>query len=162
MYKAKDLEDLMQPMCISNENASAVTIESIKHIVSDMAEENSIPYCLESNEVKYGGLLNSEVVPALIITHPEHSRDYYGIMVAVQNDSGATYVHVYSIGKSKQMKKFAISEIGKQQRKGQSLSFKVGSLAVQGLMSIGKSKDKLKAEQAWYDAIIAIIDSIME
>lgn len=162
MYKAKDLEDLMQPMRISNENTAAVTVEGIKQVFAGMAEENSVPYTFGSNEVKYGGLLNSEVAPALVITHPEHPRDYYGIMVTVQHDSNTAYIHVYNIGKSKQVKKFAISEMGKQQRKGQSLSFKVGNLAVQGLMSIGKSKDKLAAEQAWYDAVIAIIDSTLE
>lgn len=162
MYKAKDLEDLMQPMRISNENASAVTVDNIKQLFAGMADENSIPFTFGLDEVKYGGLLNSEIVPALVITHPEHPRDYYGILVAVQSDSGTACVHVYSVGKSKQMKKFAVSETGKQQRKGQSLSFKLGNMAVTGLMSLGKSKDKLAAEQAWYDAVIAIIDSTME
>lgn len=32
MYKAKDLEDLMQPMRISNKDVSAITADSIKRL----------------------------------------------------------------------------------------------------------------------------------
>lgn len=160
MYKAKDLEDLTQAIRIAS--SSAITLDGIRQVFVGIAEENSTPYTFKSEEVKYGGLLNSAIAPALLITHPDHPHDYYGILVALKDAPGITIAHIYSVGKSKQMKKFALSEMGKKQRKGQSLSYKIGNLAVQGLMTIGKSKDKLAAEQAWYDAVMAILDSVFE
>ena len=46
-------------------------------------------------------------------------------------------------------------------RKGKALSYKVGSLAMQGLMNIGKSKAKLEAEQNYYQCIFDIFDEIV-
>lgn len=155
MYKEKDLEDLVDPILISGEGPTDA--DGIRKALAEIAEANSVPFVYDYDQMKFGGLFNSEVASALIIKHPEHPRDYYGIMVAVQHTPEGPFAHFYSVGKSKQMKKFAISEKGKQQRKGQSLSFKVGNMAVAELMSLGKSKDKLAAEQEWYDTITSVI-----
>ena len=55
------------------------------------------------------------------------------------------------------MKKFEIAEAAKAQRKGKSLSYKIGHTATSSLWLIGKSKNKLEAEKAYYDAVIELI-----
>lgn len=45
--------------------------------------------------------------------------------------------------------------------RGQSMSYKVGSLIGQGITSIGRSKSKLEEEQNYYACIIDIFDEIV-
>lgn len=59
-----------------------------------------------------------------------------------------------STGNSKQMKKFATAEALKTNRKGKSLSYKIGNAAVGSLFLLGKSKNKLEQEQNYYDTIL--------
>ena len=64
-------------------------------------------------------------------------------------------------GTSKQMKKADQADAYRESRKGQSMSYKVGSMLGQAVTSIGKSKSKLEEEQNYYACIIDMFDEIV-
>lgn len=59
------------------------------------------------------------------------------------------------------MKKADVSAAYKEDRKGKSLSYKMGSMVGQSIMSIGKSKSKLEEEQNYYACVIDMFDEIV-
>ena len=129
------------------------SIGEAKQKIEKMASENQIPISIENDTIKVGSLFNSKTLDCLVISHPEHSRDYYRIVVILAVGS----VMMASTGVSKQMKKFAVSENAKAQRKGKSMSYKIGNMVGSSIWSLGKSKNKLEAEQAYYDALFEVI-----
>lgn len=126
--------------------------------ILELAQANEIAVELDIDTVKTKGLFNSREIPCLIISHPDHKNDYYKIVVLV----GDGEIMVASTGVSKQMKKFNIAEANKQLRKGQSMSFKVGNMITSSLFSLGKNKDKLAEESAYYDMIFGMIGACFE
>ena len=52
-------------------------------------------------------------------------------------------------------------EAYKEDRRGKSMSYKVGSIIGQGISSIGKSKQKLEEEQNYYNCISDILDDVI-
>lgn len=146
MLKEKQLnDDLMQ-----FKTNAPLTISEAKSRIEKITSENNIPALVEVDSIKVGGLFNSQVLDCLVIKHPEHMRDYYHIVVVI----GTGIVMVASTGNSKQMKKFATAEALKADRKGKSLSYKIGNAAVGSLFLLGKSKNKLEMEQNYYDTIL--------
>lgn len=59
------------------------------------------------------------------------------------------------------MDKFARAEYAKQDRRGKDMSYKIGSMIGSGIRNIGKSKQKLEAEQNYYDAVQYILDQVI-
>ncbi len=59
------------------------------------------------------------------------------------------------------MNKAGYAESYKADRKGQSMSYKVGSMIGQGIMTIGKSKAKLEEENMYYQCVFDIFDEIV-
>lgn len=146
MLKEKQLNDDLMKF---KTNAS-LEISEAKSRIEKITSENSIPAVVEVDSIKVGGFLNSQVLDCLVIKHPEHMRDYYHVVVVL----GAGVAMVASTGNSKQMKKFATAEALKTNRKGKSLSYKIGNAAVGSLFLLGKSKNKLEQEQNYYDTIL--------
>lgn len=129
------------------------SIDESRALMEQIASQNSIPISVVKDTIKVGGLFNSQELGCLVVSNPEHERDYYKIVIVPS--VGETTVA--TTGVSKQMKKFAIAEAAKAQRKGKSLSYKIGHAATSSLWLLGKSKNKLEAEQAYYDAVIELI-----
>lgn len=154
MLKEKQLnDDLMQ-----FKTNAMLTISDAKSRIEKITTENNIPAVVNVDSIKVGGLLNSQVLDCLVIKHPEHMRDYYHIVVVI----GRGVVMVASTGNSKQMKKFATAEALKSDRKGKSLSYKIGNAAVGSLFLLGKSKNKLEMEQNYYDTILEVTGVCLE
>lgn len=96
-----------------------------------------------------------------MLYHPEHQYDYFKICVRVSHQGSYAFVSAMDFGTSKQMKKAGQAEAYRADRKGKSMSYKVGSMIGQGLTSIGRSKSKLEEEQNYYACIIDIFDEIV-
>lgn len=123
-----------------------------------IAAENQIPLSVEIDTIKVGGIFNSEKLDCLVLSHPEHSRDYYHVVIVL----GAGMVMMASTGTSKQMKKLAVSENAKARRKGKSMSYKIGNIMGSAIFTIGKSKNKREMEQSYYDAIFELVSICFE
>lgn len=154
MLKEKQLNDdinKFRASVICNQQEAKGRIERI-------CSENDIPISVEYDTLKIGGFFNSRELNCLVISHPEHTRDYFKIVVVL----GGNEVILASTGTSKQMKKQAIADANKEWRKGRSMSEKVGNVIGSAIWMIGKSKDKLAQEQAYYNALIEVIGLALE
>lgn len=154
MLKEKQLNNDLTTVKTGKSCSSA----ELKGMLENISGENQIPMLIEMDKIKVGGLLNSKELECLVIKHPEHTRDYYHIVVVL----GAGQANIASTGTSKQMKKFATAEALKASRKGKSLSYKIGNVAAGSLFLIGKSKNKLEMEQNYYNAVFEAIGFCLE
>lgn len=153
MIKLKDLEEMGT---VTFGDADGVTLKNIQTAVTDLAKQNGVPVAFYTDDAKDGGLFGNTYT-ALVAYHPEHRHDYFNMAMILTKQGNYGSVAVFAAGKSKQMNKFARSEAAKEMRRGQSMSFKVGSMVASGLMNMGKNKQKLQEEQMYYEIILGII-----
>lgn len=154
MLKEKQLND-----DVNKFKTSAIsTQQEAKAKIERICNDNGIPVQIEYDTLKVGGFFNSRELDCLVISHPEHQRDYYKIVVVL----GGFEVILASTGTSKQMKKQAIADANKEWRKGRSMSEKVGNVIGSAIWMIGKSKSKLEMEQDYYNALIEIVGVSLE
>lgn len=154
MIKEKELNNDLETVQIHTPH----TLEEAREIILQLAQANEIAIEIGMDVVKTKGFLSSREIPCLVLAHPDHRNDYFRIVVLV----GTTEIMVASTGVSKQMKKFDIAEANKQIRKGKSMSFKVGNLIGSSLFQLGKSKQKLAQENAYYESLFAIIGACFD
>ena len=106
-------------------------------------------------------MFNKKIEDCIVMYHPEHRNDYFLFCIRVQQEGNLAFVAVNDFGASKQMDKFARAEYAKQDRRGKDMSYKIGSMIGSGIRNIGKSKQKLEAEQNYYDAVQYILDQVI-
>lgn len=143
------------------QNGDGITLQSIQEALKDTAQKYGIAVAFTSDQIKSGGLFNSEVEDCLVLYHPEHPSDYFRFAIRVKRQGVMAFVTVNDFGNSAQMNKHLRSEANKEARKGQSLSYKLGNAAVSGLMNMGKNKNKLEEEQMYYGALESIFDEMI-
>ena len=154
MIKADELREF-RPQ-VRYQNGEGITLSTVQEAIKDCAMKMGIPVAFRGDQVKSGGLFNSSVEDCLVMYHPEHERDYFKFCIRVKRQGVYAFV-----GQSKQMNKAGYAESYKADRKGQSMSYKVGSMIGQGIMTIGKSKAKLEEENMYYQCVFDIFDEIV-
>lgn len=142
-------------------DGTSITLETIQEAVKDAAQKYGIPVAFTNDQVKSGGLFNSEVEDCLVLYHPEHPNDYYRVAVRINRQGIMAFVSINDFGESSQMNKHARSEANREARQGQSLSYKLGNSLVSGIMNAGKNKNKLEEEQNYYSALMSIFDELI-
>lgn len=159
MIKADELREFRPT--VRYQNGEGITLSTVQDAIKDCAMKMGLPVAFIGDQVKSGGLFNSSVEDCVVMYHPEHERDYFRFCIRVKHQGTYAFVSVNDFGKSSQMAKAERAEFGSADRKGKSMSYKLGSLAAQGLMNIGKSKQKLEEEQMYYQCIFDIFDEIV-
>lgn len=154
------LKNLQEADSVSFGGAEEISLDDIKSAISNLAQQNGVPVAFYIDDAKDGGLFG-RTYTALVAYHPEHQKDYFHMAMILSKQGNFGTVSVYAAGKSKQMDKFARSEVAKKMRQGQSMSFKVSNMVTSGLMTMGKSKQKLQEEQAYYGIVLSIIDAAL-
>ena len=154
MIKEKELNNDLERIAVGR----VCSLAEARSDLLSMAQENSIPITLDMDSVKTKGFLHSQEIPCLVISHPDHRNDYYKIVLLI----GDGEIMTGTTGVSKQMKKFDVSEANRQMRKGKSMSFKIGNLVANSLLTLGKNKEKLAQETAYYETIFAMIGACFE
>ena len=159
MIKIDELREFRPAVCYKD--GTDVTLQTVQDAITCCAQDRGIPIATYTDQVKSGSILNKTIEDCVVLYHPEHRSDYFKFCVRVNHQGNYAFVSVMDFGTSKQMKKESQTEAYRQSRKGQSMSFKMGSLIGQGLTSIGKSKSKLEEEQNYYTCITDIFDEII-
>ena len=154
MIKEKELNNDLETVRVGQVHS----LVEARGILLELAQANEVAIEVATDTVKTKGFFNSQEIPCLVISHPDHQKDYYKMVVLVGNGE----IMVASTGVSKQMKKFNIAEANKQLRKGKAMSFKVGNMVTSSLFSLGKSKDKLAEETAYYDTLMGMVGACFE
>lgn len=159
MIKADTLREFRPSVCYKD--GSGITLQTVREAITDYAQSMGIPVAFYNEQVKSGGLFNSSVENCIVMYHPEHQNDYFKFCIRVEHQGAYTFVSVNDFGQSKQMAKADHAEFAKQDRKGKSMSYKVGSMMVSSIVNIGKSKQKLEEEQMYYQCVFDIFDEII-
>lgn len=154
MIKEKELNDDLETIKVGQ----VYSLPEARGILLELAQANEVAIEIATDTVKTKGFLKSQEIPCLVISHPDHKSDYYKIVVLI----GDGEIMVASTGVSKQMKKFNIAEANKQVRIGQSMSFKIGNMVASSLFTLGKNKDKMAEENAYYDTVFGMIGACFE
>lgn len=166
MIKADDLREF-RPQ-VRYQNGESITLTTVQDAIKDCAMRMGIPVAFTSDQVKSGGLFNSNIDDCLVMYHPEHERDYFRFCIRIRRQGSYAFVDIHEFGTSKQMNKAYRSELAKESVKGY---FKAGNEYDTGKMigqaiggalgSIGKSKAKLEEEQMYYQCVFDIFDEIV-
>lgn len=159
MIKADSLREFRP--AVRYRDGSAITLKTVQEALTDCAKNIGIPVAFYSDQVKSGGMFNSTVEDCIVMYHPEHQNDYFKFCIRVTKQGSYAFVSVNDFGTSKQNAKADRAAFAKEDRKGKSMSYKIGSLASQGLMNIGKSKQKLEEENMYYQCVFDIFDEII-
>lgn len=131
-------------------------------MIAEAAQEAGVSVDFYSDQVKSGGLFNKSVEDCFVMYNPEHKNDYYLICIRVQHQGNLAYVIINDFGSSSQMDKFARSEYAKQDRRGKSLSYKIGSVIGSTVRNLGKNRQKLEEEQRYYDSVQHVLDQVWQ
>lgn len=134
-----------------------VVINSIK----ETAEKYNIPVGFYDDQVKSGGMFSREIEECIVVFHPEHQTDYFKFCIRIKHQGVFTYIYTDVFGSSAQMDKFARAEMAKQDRKGKTMSYKVGSMIGSGLRNMGKSRQKLEEEEIYYDTLKYVLSEAL-
>lgn len=159
MIKGDDLREF-RPV-VRYKDGNGITLQTVQDALADCAKGMGIPVAFYSDQVKSGGLFNKSIEDCIVMYHPEHQYDYFKFCIRVQHQGAYAFVSANDFGTSKQMKKAGQAEAYKADRKGKSMSYKVGSLIGQGITSIGRSKSKLEEEQNYYACVMDMFDEIV-
>lgn len=124
-------------------------------------KKNGIPVAFYADQIKSGGMFNKKIEDCLVMHHPEHKNDYLLFCIRVQQEGDLAFAAMNDFGSGKQMDQFARAEYAKQDRHGKAMHYKTGSMIGSGIRNIGKSKQKLEAEQNYYDASRHIPDRVI-
>lgn len=158
MIKADNLRKFHPGVRIKN--GSGITLSAVQTAVEKGAEDIGIPVAFYDDQVKSGGLFNSSVEDCIVMYHPDHERDYFKFCIRAGRQGSYAFVSVNNFGESKQIAKANYAESAYAERQGKSLGHKIGSMIDEGIMTIGKNKQKLEEEQMYYQCIRDIFDEI--
>lgn len=156
MIKADAMGEFIGPVMLPG----GIDLGAIREALAEAAQQNNIPLAFSTDEVKSGGLFNKVSEPCLVLYHPEHEFDYFRFAVRSVQEGGRSIVTINTFGQSSQMKKDARAAWAKQDRRGKSMSYKVGSMIGSGIAGIGRSKQKLEAEQRYYMLVQDLIEQV--
>lgn len=138
-----------------------ITLQIVQEALEDSAQKKGVPVAFYNDQIKSGGLFNSSVEDCIVMYHPEHKNDYFKFCIRVTVQGSYAFISVNDFGQSKQMSKAGYAENYKADRQGKSMSYKIGSMVGQSIMTIGKSKHKLEEEQMYYECISDIFDEVI-
>lgn len=159
MIKADNLREFRPS--VRYKDGTGITLQTVQDALTTFAQEMGIPVAFHKDEVKSGGLFNSSLEECLVLYYPDHLDDYFNFCIRVSHQGSYAFVSVNDFGKSKQVSKAAYAESYKADRRGKKMSYKVGSMIGQGIMTIGKNKQKLEEEQMYYQCIGDLFDDII-
>ena len=142
-------------------DGSEITLQAVQNALEAAANSIGIPVAFYEDQVKSGGIFNKTIENCIVLYHPEHQYDYFKFCIRIATEGSYAFISCNDFGQSKQMNKADRVEAYKEDRRGKSMSYKVGSIIGQGISSIGKSKQKLEEEQNYYNCISDILDDVI-
>lgn len=168
MIKEKELRDFRPDY--QYENGREITLDLVREKLETAMQNAGAPIAFERDQIKTGGMFNSNTVECLVMYHPEHAKDYFNFCIFIVYEGNDAVVCVREYGQSKQMDKAYRSEIAKKGVKDyfradaedySAIGNAIGSAIGGALGSIGKSKKKLEAEKMYYSLVHEVLDEVI-
>ena len=170
MIKEKDLREKRPQVRFAQ--GQNIDLSVVQSALQQNADENGIPVAFSRDQVKYGGLIGGLIGggtdDCLILSHPQHPKDYFRICIRVKHQGNYAFVSVNDFGESRLLGNAATSEYTKNAVKdafhGGSAAGAVGAVIGKGLRTLvmgGSNKQKLEEEQNWYAMVSDLFDNII-
>lgn len=162
LFREKDLINLRQ---VRYRDGEGVSLETLQFMLAKAANAYDIPIEFDTNQIKYGGLINSKTLDCLMLYHPEHPGDYNSFLFTITIQGKYAFVSIY-LNKVSTLE--FVEEIKGDIRNFSSLNSYGKGFAVAGLVGAtltGKlfhGKNKYEDEQNWYTMVKDIFDDVFE
>ena len=140
-------KDLTPKGTITVREGETVQLAWIKEAIQEEAANRQFPLSITDNQLKTGGLIGGSVDDCIVMSHPEHQRDYYKYALTVRRQGTMALIALYLFGNSK----LAVS-VGVNERSG------LAGRLVGGLTG---AKDKKAREDEWYDFLVMLISDVL-
>ena len=160
MIKTTELREFYP--VVRYQEGNGISLQAIAGAIQHAADQKQIPVAFYSDRVKSGNPLAPNFEDCLVLYHPDHRTDYYKICIRVSYQGSYAFVKLMDFGNSAQGSKFDREEAMKQDRRGKSVSYKIGSLVSQKLITLGKSQAKYDAENTYYVCLHDIFDEVFK
>lgn len=164
MILGKNLVDIRPQIRI--QQGGEVTLEAIERKLHQIANGMGVPMSFAHDKVQFGGLIGSlvgsNIEECLTVCNPSHPSDYFNYAIRVKHQGVYAFVSIQSFGSSRQLKKEAIAENYKQDRRGKALSYQIGSRLGQAVATIGKNAQKIEEEKNWYAMANDVFDQLFQ
>lgn len=159
MIKAEVLRDFRPN--VRYQDGMDITLQSVQYAIKECADKMGIPVSFYDDQVKSSGLFHSTTEDCVVLYHPDHADDYFKFCIRVRHQGVYAFVSVNDFGQSKQMNKEAAAGFGAEDRKGKSLSYKIGSKVTERILTAGRNKQKMEEEEFYYQCIFDIFDELI-
>ncbi|GAB6106882.1 hypothetical protein [Fusibacter bizertensis] len=158
-------------------SAEDISLDFLASTILEIANNNQIPIQIETNQIKSGGVFNSEVTDCLVLFHPENRNKYFKIALSIKNQGNIAYVSTNYFGESKNQKKLSMRDNAKTNAKNgakfgllkaengadmMGAFTAIGKGAVGGILSLNASKKKQDDENEYYETVRYIIESTFQ
>lgn len=185
MIKDKELKDNIIEDFIGDPNLADMSLEELAERFNVVAPGRGIPATFEVEELRIGNALKNTTGKVLVLRHPEHINDYYGICIMLKNNGGVPCLNAYFMGNSKQLgieekqDKAKVNRynrvtksLTKGQRNGTGIFGTVQSMMITGAVNLGSAvasgvraiqhdDNAANAEEAYYAQCIGLLKAVL-
>ena len=153
MIKLNELKPTDKPgYRVRGNLAIDISLPLIRETLLEYNDENyGLPITIASEQIKSGGLLNSQVEDCLILTNTEHSYDYFKYCITLKKQGKMATVNMRYYGQSKHT-----GEMNKAEERGK----KLGGMLFNAIK--GTDQAGFDAEYEYYDMLEQMFSEVFQ
>ena len=166
MIKSKELRQY-QPT-VRYADGRGINLAVVQNALMEQAVKYQITVQFYNDQVKEGGLLNSDSTDCIVMFHPEHRNDYIKYVISIKRQGTMAFVAVDNYGISKNIAKLSAGSSALSDLKTSVFSkdpnesaAALGRALANGLKGLGGKKSKKEDEKMWYSAMSEIISNVI-
>lgn len=158
--KRKILDDYRGSSSLSN-----MSFDELENRIREIAGINDIPIEVKQDVFRVGNALVNNMGNCLVLSHPDHGEDYYGILVLMKSEGHAPIINAYYLGNSAQISIAAKQAIAKENRSERlskmglvsAVLLNAGSAAMSGIRSLQSDGSALEEEKQYYSLCVQVL-----
>lgn len=155
MIKERDLRDFHSRIGFNNEGGDTLDLSAVQSILTQEIKKYAVPVIFCTDEVKTGGFFNSGTEKCLVLSHPDHQKDYNKICIRLKTQGTFVFLTFYEFGNSMWRMQQATLEEATEMSHGK-LSDRLAASIARGSVNSSKLQDEID----WYSIINQIIDDV--
>lgn len=173
MIKEKDIKDLILDDYEGSPKNSDIALQEFVQRITAIAQQNGIPVDASVEEIKMRKGVRSSVYHSVVLRHPEHLQDYYGVLVTVNTSGVRPMLNAWLVGESKYMgliEKNEKAREGREKRRHATdnvvgwlygmvvrAPVSIVSYAMSAVRRIMRDDDKVNTEKSYYAQCISVV-----
>lgn len=172
MINPKQLTPLDKWTLHTDGEENRLDLEYCATMIKEQSALYAVPIHIEREQINVGNFFKKEMVDVLVLSHPEHPKDYLKFVFQIRNQGIMQIIQVDNMGQSKQLKKAGISEANAAHRQARmdssdhtmtsKIAYQIGNRIGNAIATIGKNQAKLAAENEYYELVLGILAQFKE